>query len=146
LKSLLYSLYLLHHRKKSGLDPRFGYAFNSYFFIIYPHANFEERLLNTTVKNWYIVGVMDGRQLIGEVLYAIVQHDQTFRFFEGDYVTTSRIVSMDTEAQLVITSSHSQYQLIGKGKKAIIDLDDFELLRHGFSPEQIRTLNSSSPL
>ncbi|WP_218417942.1 hypothetical protein [Alteromonas lipotrueae] len=102
--------------------------------------------MNTTVKDWYIVTVMDGEQLVGEVLHGTVADDQTFRFFEGDYVTTSRIVSMDVKAQQVITASNSYYALKGSGKRAIIDLDDFELLRHGFSPEQIRALNSSSPL
>ncbi len=51
--------------------------------------------MNTTVKNWYIVAVMDGEQLVGEVLYGTVQEDQTFRFYGGDYVTTSRIVWRD---------------------------------------------------
>ncbi|MCM2680028.1 hypothetical protein [Echinimonas agarilytica] len=102
--------------------------------------------MNTTVENWYIVAVMDGEQLVGEVLYGTVQYDQTFRFYEGDYVTTSRVVSMDVKAQQVITASNSYYALKGNGKRAIIDLDDFELLRHGFSPVQIRVLNSSSPL
>ena len=37
----------------------------------------------TTVKNWYIVAVMDREQLVGEVLYGIVQEDQTFRFYKG---------------------------------------------------------------
>ena len=52
----------------------------------------------TSVRNWYIVTVMDGEQLVGEVLHGTVADDQTFRFFEGDYVTTSRIVSMDVKA------------------------------------------------
>jgi hypothetical protein len=102
--------------------------------------------MNTTVKDWYIVAVMDGEQLVGKVLHGTVADDQTFRFYEGDYVTTSRIVSMDVKAQQVITASNSLYDLKGSGKRAIIDLDDFELLRNGFSPEQIKALNSSSPL
>ncbi|MFT6529612.1 MAG: hypothetical protein ACJAZB_001257 [Psychrosphaera sp.] len=44
------------------------------------------------------------------------------------------------------TASQSYYQLIRNGKKAIIGLDDFELLRHGFSPAQIKILNNSSSL
>jgi len=102
--------------------------------------------MNTTVKDWYIVAVMDGEQLVGQVLHGTVADDQTFRFYEGDYVTTSRIVSMDVKAQRVITASNSYYALKGSGKRAIINLDDFELLRHGFSPEQIKALNSSLPL
>jgi len=66
--------------------------------------------MNTTVKDWYIVTVMD------------------------------------VKAQQIITASNSCYALKGRGNRAVIDLDDFELLRHGFSPEQIRALNSSSPL
>ena len=102
--------------------------------------------MKTTVKDWYIVTVMDSEQLVGEVLYGTVIEDATIRFYEGDYVTTSRIVSMDVKAQQIITASNSCYVLKGRGKRAVIDLDDFEMLRHGFSPEQIRALNSSSPL
>ncbi|WP_306107799.1 hypothetical protein [Pseudoalteromonas tunicata] len=53
---------------------------------------------------------------------------------------------MDIQVQQVITASNSHYDLKGSGKRAMIDLDDFELLRNGFSPEQIKALNSSSPL
>ena len=102
--------------------------------------------MNTTVKNWYIVAVMDDQQLVGEVLYGIVQDDQTYRFYDGDYVTTSRIVLMDFKTRQIITASNSHYQLTGSGKRAIIDLDDFELLRKGFSPEQIRALNHVSSI
>lgn len=102
--------------------------------------------MNTTVKDWYIVAVIDGDQLVGEVLYGTVLEDFTCRFYEGDYVTTSRIVSKNLKENTVVTASNSYYQLKGSGKRAIIDLDDFEMLRHGFSPEQIRALNSSLPL
>ena len=61
-------------------------------------------------------------------------------------MTASRIVSMDLKTQQVITASNSYYDLKGNGKRAFIDLDDFELLRNGFSPEQIRALNGSLPL
>ncbi|MFT5450673.1 MAG: hypothetical protein ACI9N9_000150 [Enterobacterales bacterium] len=97
--------------------------------------------MNTTVKDWYIVAVMDDEQLVGEVLYGTIKEDAT-----RDYVTTSRIVSIDVKAQQIITASNSSYALKGCGKRAVIDLDDFEMLRHGFMPEQIRALNSSSPL
>lgn len=100
--------------------------------------------MTTKVKNWYIVAVMDGEQLVGEVLYGIVQDDSSLRFYEGDYVTTSKIVSLDFKTQQVITVSNSHYDLKGSGKRAIIDINDFELLRQGFSPLQIRALNSSS--
>ncbi|MGX1110795.1 hypothetical protein ACSSVW_000174 [Pseudoalteromonas sp. MBR-15] len=89
---------------------------------------------------------MDGEQLAGDVLHGMVADDQTFRFFEEDYVTISQLVSMDVKAQQVITASNSCYVLKGRGKRAVIDLDDFEMLRHGFSPEQIRALNTSPPL
>ena len=39
--------------------------------------------MNTTVKDWYIVTVMDGEQLVGEVLHGKVADDQTFRFLKG---------------------------------------------------------------
>lgn len=89
---------------------------------------------------------MDGEQLVGEVLHGTVADDQTFRFYEGDYVTASRIIEKDFEKGQILTTSHSLYLIEGSGKQAIIDLDDFELLRNGFSPEQIKALNSSLPL
>lgn len=36
--------------------------------------------MNTTVKDWYIVAVMDGEQLVGEVLYGTIKEDATIRF------------------------------------------------------------------
>ncbi len=96
--------------------------------------------MNTTVKSWYIVTVLDGEKLVGEVLYGTIKEDATIRFYEGDYVTTSRIVSIDVKTQQIITASNSCYALKGRGKRAISDIDDFELLRHGFSPEQFQTL------
>ena len=55
--------------------------------------------MNSTVKDWYIVTVMD------------------------------------VKALQILTASNSCYVLKGCGKRAVIDLDDFEMLRHGFSPE-----------
>jgi hypothetical protein len=39
------------------------------------------------------------------------------------------------------THSGSLYQVIGEGRKAKVQMEDFELLRQGFSPEQITQLN-----
>ncbi len=98
--------------------------------------------MNTVVKDWQIVSIFDREEHIGDVLYATVVDDSTIRFSIGDYVTTSRIKNINFESQLITTSSGSIYQLLGTGSKANIDLSDFELLRHGFSPQQINCFNS----
>ena len=54
---------------------------------------------------------------------------------------TSRIVKCDLSRGIVETHSGSIYILQGKGTEAKIDFRDFELLRNGFSPEQIKRLN-----
>jgi hypothetical protein len=79
--------------------------------------------MNTVIKDWIIVSVLDGDNLMGEVLYGTVIDDMTCRFATG-----------------------SLYKILGKGRRAIIDVDDFELLRNGFSPEYIKALNQPSLL
>lgn len=98
--------------------------------------------MNTVVKNWFIVSVLDGDNLIGEVLYGIVIDDMTCRFATGDYVSTSQIMNIDST--LITTATGSLYQVLGKGRRAIVDFDDFELLRNGFAPEHIKALNQPS--
>jgi hypothetical protein len=100
--------------------------------------------MNTIVKDWFIVSVLDNEKLIGEVLYGNVIDDMTCRFATGDYVSTSQI--MNFNSSLITTATGSLYQVLGKGRRAIIDFDDFELLRNGFSPEYIKVLNQSSLL
>ncbi|MGV2871269.1 DUF6957 family protein [Colwellia sp. E150_009] len=100
--------------------------------------------MNTIVKDWIIVSVLDDEQLIGEVLYGTVIDDMTCRFASGDYVSTSQIMNIDSS--LITTATGSLYQVLGKGRRAIVDFDDFELLRNGFSPEHIKVLKQSSLL
>jgi hypothetical protein len=97
--------------------------------------------MNTIVTDWYIVSVMEGKEPIGKVIWGTIVEDRTFRFATGDYLCTSQIMKVNSSNQLITTSSGSLYQVLGKGKKAIIDFDDFELLRNGFSPEMINQLN-----
>lgn len=97
--------------------------------------------MNTVISDWFTVAIMQEDELLGEVLWGIVVDDSTFRFAKNDYVCTSKITKVFTSNQLVQTFSGSIYQTVGQGRKAIIDADDFELLRNGFSPSQIRTLN-----
>lgn len=97
--------------------------------------------LNTVVKDWIIVSVLDNEQLIGGVLYGTVIDDITCRFIAGDYVSISQI--MNFNSSLITTARGSLYQVLGKGRRAIIDFDDFELLRNGFSPEHVKALNQA---
>lgn len=101
--------------------------------------------MKTIVKNWFIVSVMDHDKRLGNVIYGYIVSDESFRFNTGEYVCTSKLVDIQPELNLAKTASGSLYQLLGKGRKAIIDFDDFELLRNGFSPIQIKALNQTSP-
>ncbi len=100
-----------------------------------------DKLMNTIVTDWCIVSVMEGNDRIGEVIWGTIVDDTTCRFATGDYLCTSAIVKINSSNQLITTSSGNLYQILGKGKRAIIDFNDFELLRNGFSPEMINQLN-----
>ena len=97
--------------------------------------------MNTIVSSWQIVSIVEEEMLIGEVLWGIVVDDPTCRFAKEDYVCTSQIMESNLDINLIKTASGNLYQLLGNGKRATINYDDFELLRHGFSPEQINQLN-----
>ncbi|AUL74708.1 hypothetical protein ATS72_014450 [Pseudoalteromonas sp. 13-15] len=100
--------------------------------------------MNTIVKDWHIVSIFDGDEPIGKILWGICVDDMTYLFATNDYISTSKIVEISPHNQLIKTASGSIYQVIGVGQKAQIQMKDFELLRHGFSPEQIAQLNLSS--
>lgn len=97
--------------------------------------------MDTIVCDWLIVRIMDGDEVIGDVLWGTCTEDHSSRFATGDYICSSEIKEIVSKSKLIKTASGSVYQIVGKGGRAIIDFDDFELLRSGFSPEQIRTLN-----
>jgi len=97
--------------------------------------------MNTIVKDWHIVSVFDDEEFIGKVLWGICVDDMTYRFATDDYISTSKIVKISYHNQLIKTASGNLYQVIGEGQIAQVQLKDFELLRHGFSPEQITQLN-----
>ena len=97
--------------------------------------------MNTIVSNWKIVAVVDNGDLIGKVLWGNSVGDTTCRFASGDYICTSQIKEISTNTSLIRTASGSLYQVIGEGQKTQVQMKDFELLRHGFSPDQITQLN-----
>lgn len=101
-------------------------------------------VMYTIVKNWQIVSVIESGESMGAVLWAICAEDLTNRFCNGDYICTSKIVEIDPEARLVKTYRGSSYYLQGEGIKAEINVKDFELLRQGFSPQQIQQLDFNS--
>ena len=94
--------------------------------------------MNTVIKDWILVDVNNGGQLIGTVLWGIVIDDSSCRFSVNDYVCTSEITNV--YHQLITTSSNSLYQVVGMGSRDGIEYDDFELLRNGFNPQQINEL------
>lgn len=97
--------------------------------------------MSTVVKNWHIVSISEGEELIGKILWGICVDEMTYRFAKGDYISTSKIVEISPHNQLIKTASGNLYQVIGEGQKSQVQMKDFELLRHGFSPKQIIQLN-----
>ena len=100
--------------------------------------------MDTIVCDWQIVTVKDNGHNIGQVLWGICVEDKSFRFGNGDYICTSKLVEIKPKENLIKTASGSTYIVVGDGKKATIELCDFELLRNGFNPQQIKTLKSTS--
>ncbi|WP_233081185.1 hypothetical protein [Rheinheimera soli] len=96
--------------------------------------------MNTKVKDWHIVSIYDNDLLVGRVLWGICTQDMTSRFSVGDYVCTSKIVEILPKDNLVKTCSGSTYLAEGDGKKSEIQVQDFELLRGGLSPDEINFL------
>ena len=95
----------------------------------------------TVVTDWHIVSIIDNGGVIGRVLWGICVEDSTCRFAAGDYICTSKIIEIIPNAKLIKTYSGSSYQVQGEGTEAEIQVKDFELLRQGFSPDEIHLLN-----
>jgi hypothetical protein len=93
--------------------------------------------MNTIIKDWNIVSIIDENKAVGNVLWGIVIDDSSCRFLRGDYVCSSNIINVNQCNHLITTNSGSLYQLIGDGSRISIYSDEFELLRCGFSPKQI---------
>jgi len=98
--------------------------------------------MNTVVKDWSLVSIIDDEHCLGQVLWGVVVDDMSCRYLINDFVSTSKIIKI--YHQLITTNSGSIYQIIGKGRLTSINYGDFELLRNGFSPEQIFALSKSS--
>jgi hypothetical protein len=102
--------------------------------------------MNTIITDWILVSVIDNKKPIGKVLYGIVIDDMSCRFLKGDSVWSSIIKDINLDNQLIKTQSGSLYQVLGRGKKAEIQIEEFELLRQGFSPDQIVAIRQSPKL
>jgi len=102
--------------------------------------------MNTIIKDWVIVSIIDNQQAIGKVLYGIVIDDMSCRFLKGDYVCSSMITDINIDSQLIKTQSGSLYQILGNGKRAKIKMEEYELLLQSFNPEQIISIRQSPTL
>lgn len=104
----------------------------------------------TTIYDWVIVSVFDRynsydeNTFVGKVLFGYVLDDQTCRYTIHDYVTTSRIEKCDLTRGIVETHSRSTYILQGQGSTTTLQFRDFELLRMGYSPQQISKFNDAN--
>lgn len=98
--------------------------------------------MNTVLKEWHIVSILENGELVGKVLWGICVEDETFRFEAGDYVCSSKIVEIIPTDKLVKTIKGSVYLLEGDGTPAEVNLEDFELLRKGYSPDEIQRVRA----
>ncbi|MCB5228351.1 hypothetical protein JAO78_016215 [Alishewanella sp. 16-MA] len=98
--------------------------------------------MNTILKDWHIVSILDNGELMGKVLWGICVEDNTLRFDIGDYICSSKIVEIIPSEKLVKTIKGSAYLLEGDGKTAEVTLENFELLRQGFSPDEINRIRA----
>jgi hypothetical protein len=98
--------------------------------------------MNTVLKDWHIVSILENGELVGKVLWGICAEDETFRFDAGDYVCSSKIVEIIPTDKLVKTVKGSAYLLEGDGTTAEVNVEDFELLRQGYSPDEINRIRA----
>ena len=99
--------------------------------------------MNTVITDWFVVSVYDENLLIGKVLYGTVIDDSSCRYLKGDYVCTSTITAFNVETKLVKTQTGSLYQVLDNGQYDDIQLSEFELLRQGCSPQEIKAFRSA---
>lgn len=99
--------------------------------------------MSTMLKDWHIVSVYQENTMIGKILWGIIVEDATQRFAAGDYVCTSKIVSISAQTQLIKTFQGNTYKLVGEGATAEVQLVELELLRSGFSPQDVSAIRSS---
>lgn len=59
--------------------------------------------MNTVVKDWVIVTVIDDERLIGVILYAIIVDGASRRFLKNDYIFISKITYINIYNQLIKT-------------------------------------------
>ncbi|WP_042153097.1 MULTISPECIES: hypothetical protein [unclassified Pseudoalteromonas] len=101
----------------------------------------------TEIREWFIVGICERNfseeQYQGSVVWGIVVHDETMRFSPGDYVCSSLIKTIIQEENRVFTNSGSTYLLLGDGNEVKIYLNEFPLLRKGFSPVEIKKIRAA---
>lgn len=101
----------------------------------------------TEVKEWFVVEVYERdfseNQSQGSVLWGVVVNDETTRFSPGDYVCSSLIKTISQNKNQVFTKSGSTYLLLGAGNEAQIFLNEFPLLRKGFSPVEIKRVRAA---
>ncbi len=102
--------------------------------------------MNTVIRDWYIVSIFDCKYLIGQVLWGYVVDDSSCRYLKGDFICTSKITRINSSNELITTQTGSLYQVIERGRRAELSYDEFELLRNGFSPDQIKALRITSTL
>ena len=101
-------------------------------------ANLES---DTTAKNWYLVAICDDeKNELGKFFWGIVVDDRKRRFQPGHYVCSTLIEKELSESQF--KTKNSVYEGVGKGASVSLNIRDFELLKSGFSPDEIEGIKA----
>lgn len=79
-------------------------------------------------------------------MWGTVIEDMSCRFLKGDYVCSSMITDINIDTQLIKTQTGSLYQILGNGKREKIKMEEHDLLRQSFSPDQIIAIRQSPKL
>jgi hypothetical protein len=101
--------------------------------------------MNTVIKNWYVLSVMNKEAIMaGKILWGVVIDDTSCRFLKDDFLCSSEIIEHDLYTKLIKTQNGGLYQLIGSGSQAEISINEYELLRVGISLKEIILLRDKA--
>lgn len=102
---------------------------------------------STILFDWFIVEIVPATPIKSSAkslfLWGLVKKDQLERYCYGDYVCTSMIKSISPSMRQVVTASNHIYTLLGPGHRIKVSVDEFEMLRNGYSPSEIKFITSN---
>lgn len=99
--------------------------------------------IQTVIRDWYIIKVIDPGTMkrVGQILWGYVVEDRTLRFDVGYFICTSAIEKIKNN--VITTAKSSEYVVIGSGKEFEAYFDEVDMLRRGYSPDQVKRLRDA---